>query len=189
MNFHLPTILQQMINNKWQANFQTNTIKNTIWDNRKCVWNLSNDIFIACCKTVFYSYRKTFFYHFYLKRAFSFQLTSTPTQGRFFTLVWPRQPDTLTPWYPKLQNPNRSLEKKLCFTKNGLNFFQAAPGPSWLVSNNSKLNELKKAYIFFMKVTHEINRLVYYWIHSENGKNLIVFCSMLKLFFLNFFQK
>jgi len=42
-------------------------------------------------------------------------------------------PDPLTPGYPKLQNLNRSLEKKLCFTKNALNFSRKAPGPSWLV--------------------------------------------------------
>jgi len=30
----------------------------------------------------------------------------------------PRQPDPRTMGYPKLQNLNRSLEKKPCFTKN-----------------------------------------------------------------------
>jgi len=46
----------------------------------------------------------------------SFVQTSTPTQGRFLTQVWPHLPDALTLVYPKLQNLNRSREKKLCET-------------------------------------------------------------------------
>jgi len=43
----------------------------------------------------------------------NFVQTLTPTQGRFLTQVWPRQPEPLTLEYLKLQNPNRSLQKKL----------------------------------------------------------------------------
>jgi len=35
--------------------------------------------------------------------------------------------------YPKLQNLNRAVEKKLCFTKNALNFPPQHRGPGWLV--------------------------------------------------------
>jgi len=45
-------------------------------------------------------------------------------------------PPSLTPGHPKLQNLNRSWEKKPCFTKNvqmgqvsSSNFSRAAPGP------------------------------------------------------------
>jgi len=44
----------------------------------------------------------------------NFAQTSTSTQGRFLTQVWHCQPDPLTSGYPKLQNLNRSMEKKLC---------------------------------------------------------------------------
>jgi len=37
--------------------------------------------------------------------------------------------------YSKLQNLNRSLEKKLFFTKNAFSFSHAATGPGWLVTN------------------------------------------------------
>jgi len=55
----------------------------------------------------------------------NFAQTSIPTQGRYLTQVWPHQPDSLIPGYLKLQNLNRSLEKKLWSTKNVLNFFPA----------------------------------------------------------------
>jgi len=39
---------------------------------------------------------------------------------------------SLTLGYSKLQNLSRSLEKKLCFTKNALNFLLAELGLDWL---------------------------------------------------------
>jgi len=48
----------------------------------------------------------------------NFAQASTPTQGRFLTQAWPCQPNPWTQGYLKLQNPNASREKKLCFTKN-----------------------------------------------------------------------
>jgi len=41
----------------------------------------------------------------------------------------------MTLGYPKLQNLNRSLEKKLCYTKKAVKFSQAALGPGWLVND------------------------------------------------------
>jgi len=62
-----------------------------------------------------------------------------------------RPPDR-TPGYQRLQNLKRSLEKKLCFTKNALNFSQAVAGPSrlvkdiyrymvWILKNSFKMPE------------------------------------------------
>jgi len=62
---------------------------------------------------------------------------STPTQGRFLT-TQPRAPG-----YPKLQNPDRSLEKKLCFTKNALNFSRAVPG----LCNKKEFKLFKVGYV------------------------------------------
>jgi len=66
----------------------------------------------------------------------NFTQTSPPTQWRFLTQVWP-------PDFRVQQTLSRSREKKHCFTKNvqkgdliSLNFSQAVPGPSWLVSYN-----------------------------------------------------
>jgi len=67
----------------------------------------------------------------------NFARASPPTQGRFLTEVWPCQPDPLTPGYPKLQNLNRSLEKKTLLYKNVLNFSRAASAPGWLVLNKT----------------------------------------------------
>jgi len=39
----------------------------------------------------------------------NFVQTSTPTRGRFLTQVWHRQPNPLTPGYPKIKNLNRSI--------------------------------------------------------------------------------
>jgi len=47
----------------------------------------------------------------------NFEQTSTHTQGRFLTQVWPCKPDTLTLGYLKLQNLNRSLEKNFDIQK------------------------------------------------------------------------
>jgi len=43
------------------------------------------------------------------------------------------------PGYPKLQNPNRSLEKNLCNTKNALNFAGQCWAPVGTQINNEKI--------------------------------------------------
>jgi len=73
--------------------------------------------------------------------------TDLPTNSRKLlntSMTPPTQP--LDPGV--LQNPNGSRERKLCVTQNvemgdvsSLNFFQAAPGPGWLVKNK-KMNSI-----------------------------------------------
>jgi len=55
---------------------------------------------------------------------------------------------------PKLQNLNKKLEKKLCFTKNAqmgdlisLNFFRAVPGLGWLVRFKSLICSDKMGHL------------------------------------------
>jgi len=78
---------------------------------------------IACDNTNLYPIWKTLSFPSFTSKLpdqspSNFAQTSTPTQGRFLTQVWPCQPNLLTPGYPKLQNHSRSQEKKLCFIKN-----------------------------------------------------------------------
>jgi len=47
----------------------------------------------------------------------NFVPTSSPTQGRFLTQVWPHQSNPVTPGYPNLQNLNRSQEKNFALQK------------------------------------------------------------------------
>jgi len=56
----------------------------------------------------------------------------TSTSKRFLTQVWPRQSDPLTPGYPKLQNLNRSLEKKTLFYKKCIKFFPGIVNKEWI---------------------------------------------------------
>jgi len=56
--------------------------------------------------------------------------------GRFLTQVWPCRPNSLTLWYPKLQNLNRSQKKKTLLFKKcpdwWLNLSKFFPGSAQL---------------------------------------------------------
>jgi len=75
----------------------------------------------------------------------NFAQTSTPTQGRILTQVWPRQPKPPDPGVPQTPKPKQIMGEKLCFTKSiqmgdlvSFKFSRAVPGPGWLVINISR---------------------------------------------------
>jgi len=68
------------------------------------------------------------------------QILHSPPTNSGKVLITSMTAPTWTPGYPKLQNPNKSRERKLCVTQNvqmgdvsSSNFSRAAPGPGWLV--------------------------------------------------------
>jgi len=91
----------------------------------------------------------------------SFAQTSTSTRRRFFTQVWPCQPNPPDPGVPQTPKPNWITGEKTLLHKKCINFFLAELGPSWLVDPKSwawEVNNPRKLYflrVFFLHFSKE----------------------------------